>query len=166
MLEEPSTSVQKIRLKHSQKSSARSAKWMIHLSLLQWSPASQIPAFSQFDSLHVYIKKRLETLDTAKTTGPDTIPAIILKTCAPECAAPLAKLFQYSYNAGIYLAMWKISQVCLGHKKQDRSSPASYRPISLLSVIGKVMEDVKNSTIKQHLLNNNLLSDAQFGFCQ
>eukprot|EP00061_Rhincodon_typus_P005107 g24202.t1 len=27
------------------------------------------------------------------------------------------------------------------------------------------MEGVINSTIKQHLLSNNLLSDAQFGFC-
>eukprot|EP00061_Rhincodon_typus_P001215 g14048.t1 len=54
--------------------------------------------------------KRLETLDTAKSAGPDNILAIVLKTCAPELAAPLAKLFQYSYNTGIYPTMWKISQ--------------------------------------------------------
>eukprot|EP00061_Rhincodon_typus_P002846 g18636.t1 len=56
------------------------------------------------------IKKWLETLDTAKATGPDNIPAIVLKTCAPELATPLAKLFQYSYNTGINLTMWKIAQ--------------------------------------------------------
>ena len=51
-------------------------------------------------------------------------------------------------------------------QKQDKSNLAKYRPISLLSIISKVMEGVINSAIKQHLLSNNLLSDAQFGFRQ
>eukprot|EP00061_Rhincodon_typus_P011138 g35938.t1 len=93
-------------------------------------------------------------MDTVKTTGPDNIPAIVLKTCALELASPLAKLFQYSYNTGIYPIMWKIAQVCSVHKKQDESNPANYRPVSLLSIISKVMEGVTNSAIKQHLLSN------------
>eukprot|EP00061_Rhincodon_typus_P005860 g25873.t1 len=68
-----------------------------------------------------------------KAMGPDNILAIVLKTCAPERATPLAKLFQYSYNTGVDLTI-------------------------------KVIKDVINSTIKQHLLSNNLLSDAQFEF--
>eukprot|EP00061_Rhincodon_typus_P003735 g20853.t1 len=62
--------------------------------------------------------------------------------------------------------MWKIAQVCSVHKKQDKSKPANYRPISLLSIISKVMEGVTNSAIKQHLLGYNLLSDTQFGLRQ
>jgi len=38
--------------------------------------------------------------------------------------------------------------------------------VSLLSIISKVIEGIINSAIKQHLVSNNLLSDAQFGFCQ
>eukprot|EP00061_Rhincodon_typus_P002304 g17142.t1 len=87
-------------------------------------------------------------------------------TCAPELAAPLAKLFQYSYNAGIYLTMWKIFQICLVYKKQDHCNPVNYCPICLLSIISEMVEGVINSAIKQLLLGNNLLSDAQFGFCQ
>ncbi|XP_067850316.1 uncharacterized protein [Heptranchias perlo] len=68
------------------------------------------------------IKKRLSALDTAKAMGPDNIPAVVLKTCAPEPTAPLAKL--------------------------------------------KLMEGVIDSAIKRHLLTNNLLTDAQFGFRQ
>eukprot|EP00061_Rhincodon_typus_P001257 g14206.t1 len=98
--------------------------------------------------------------------GPDNILAIILRTCVPELVGPLTKLFQYSYNTGIYPTMWKIAHVCPVHKKQDKSDPANYRPIGLLSIISKVMEGVNNSAIKQHLLRNNLLSDAQFGFRQ
>eukprot|EP00061_Rhincodon_typus_P009277 g32658.t1 len=99
-------------------------------------------------------------------TGPVNIPAIVLKTCAPELAASPAKFFQYSYNTGTYPTMWKIAPICPIHKKQDKSNADNYRPIRPLSIISKVMEGVINSAIKQLLLSNNLLSDTQFGFCQ
>eukprot|EP00061_Rhincodon_typus_P018597 g47824.t1 len=82
-------------------------------------------------------KKRLETLDAANATGPDNIPAIALKTCAPELAA----LLQY----------WHLLdnvEDCPG--------------VSCT----KVTKGVINSAIKLHVLGNNLLSDAQFGFHQ
>eukprot|EP00061_Rhincodon_typus_P001796 g15807.t1 len=61
--------------------------------------------------------------------------------------------------------MWKIAQICPVHKKQDKPNSANYHSISLLLIISKVMEGVINSAIK-HLLSNNLLSGAQFGFCR
>eukprot|EP00061_Rhincodon_typus_P006216 g26614.t1 len=87
--------------------------------------------------------------------GPDNIRAIVLKTCVPELAAPLAKLFQYSYSTGIYPTMWKIAQVCPVHKKQDKSNPANYHSISLLLIISKAMDGVIKSAIKQHLFSND-----------
>eukprot|EP00061_Rhincodon_typus_P002490 g17705.t1 len=54
--------------------------------------------------------------------------------------------------------MGKIAQVYRVHKKQDKSN---YRPISLLLIISKVMEGVTDSAIEQHLLSNNLVSDAE-----
>eukprot|EP00061_Rhincodon_typus_P008269 g30734.t1 len=95
--------------------------------------------------------------------GPNNLPAIGLKTRAPELTAPLAKFFQCSSNTVIYLTMWKIAKVFSVHKKQGKFN---HRPISALSMISKVMEGVINNAIKQHLLSNNLLTDAQFGFCQ
>ena len=41
-------------------------------------------------------------LDTSKSKGPDGIPAIVLKTCAPELAPILNKLFQLSYTLGTF----------------------------------------------------------------
>ncbi|XP_067865050.1 transcription factor Sp4 isoform X3 [Heterodontus francisci] len=113
---QPGTSVQKTRLKHLHPSLARIAEWMIHLGLLR-SPASQMPVFSQSDSL-CDIKKLLKALGTVK--------AIVLKTCAPELSTPLAKLFQYSYNIGIYSAIWIIAQA------KGRTNPTW--PITALSV--------------------------------
>eukprot|EP00061_Rhincodon_typus_P018633 g47873.t1 len=93
--------------------------------------------------------------------GLDNIPAIVLEHKSSELASPLAKLLQYSYNTDIYPKMYKTAQVCPVYKKQDISNPANYCPISLLSIISKMMESVINNAIKQHLLSN-----ALFGFCQ
>eukprot|EP00061_Rhincodon_typus_P002508 g17742.t1 len=46
--------------------------------------------------------------------------------------------------------MWKFAQVWPVHKKQDKSNLTNYHPISLLSVISKVMEGVINSAVKGH----------------
>eukprot|EP00061_Rhincodon_typus_P013035 g39154.t1 len=71
---------------------------MINVSL-------QLSRFTSYD-----IKKQLKVLDTAKAMGHDNISAAVLKICAPELAVPVAKLFQYSYNTGIYLTVQKIEQ--------------------------------------------------------
>eukprot|EP00061_Rhincodon_typus_P016509 g44768.t1 len=80
---------------------------MIHLGFLQFSQHYRYQ--SSANLIHsTFIKKQLETLDTAKAMGPDNILAIVLKTCAPELAVPLAKLSQFSYNTGIYPTMRKL----------------------------------------------------------
>ena len=60
--------------------------------------------------------------------------------------------------------MWKIANVVPVHKKQSRSEMRNYRPVSLLSVLSKVMETSVNTSIMNHLEKENLLSSHQFGF--
>ena len=39
------------------------------------------------------------------------LPAIVLKSCAPELAPVLNKLFQLSYNLGIFPSSWKLAHI-------------------------------------------------------
>ena len=50
------------------------------------------------------------------------------------------------------------------HKKGDMSKVDNYRPISLCSVVCKLMESIINSQLLIHLETHKLLSDNQFGF--
>eukprot|EP00061_Rhincodon_typus_P017206 g45793.t1 len=52
--------------------------------------------------------------------GPDNILATVLKTCAPELAAPLNKLFQQSYNTDICPTMWKIVHLRFQHYSSNQ----------------------------------------------
>ena len=50
-------------------------------------------------------------LNTSKSNGPDGIPAIVLNSCALKLTPVLNKLFQLSYNLGIFLSSWKLAHV-------------------------------------------------------
>ena len=49
-------------------------------------------------------------------------------------------------------------------QKGDKSSPGNYRPVSLTSVLCKILEKVVREAIMTHLNNNNLLTDCQYAF--
>ena len=61
-------------------------------------------------------------------------------------------------------AQWKVANVIPYFKKGDKHSLSNYRPISLLSVLSKVMEKLINKSMWKHLENHKLISDRQFGF--
>ena len=59
---------------------------------------------------------------------------------------------------------WKLAEVTAVHKKGSKSDGGNYRPISLTSVCGKILESLVRDYIMKHLLHNNLLSNKQYGF--
>ena len=76
----------------------------------------------------------------------------------------MALLFQASLNQGKIPTVWKNANVSPIFKKGDRHKTANYRPISLTSIICKVLEHIIHSQVIHHLDNHGLLTDKQFGF--
>ena len=50
------------------------------------------------------------------------------------------------------------------YKKGAKNRAENYRPVSLTSVVCKIMEKIVKEAVMKHLLENNLLSSKQFGF--
>ena len=59
---------------------------------------------------------------------------------------------------------WKLAFVIVICKKGSKSIAENYRPISLTSVVCKLMETMIKKEIMDHLAQHNLLSPKQFGF--
>ena len=64
---------------------------------------------------------------------------------------------------------WHLASPCQArvtpvHKKKDRTDPANYRPISLLSVVSKILERVIAEQMTHHLEEHHLMSTRQYGF--
>ena len=107
---------------------------------------------------------KLKSLATSKATGPDGVPNFLLKMVAEGLAAPLAKLFNYSLEQGIFPNCWKTANVVPLYKKGEKSSPSSYRPVSLLSCASKIFEHCVADHLVEYLTSNQLISTKQSGF--
>ena len=77
---------------------------------------------------------------------------------------PLFLLFRKTLEYEQIPTAWKEGQIIPIFKKGDKSSVSNYRPVSLTSVISKVMETLVRDDIMDHLINEKLLADAQHGF--
>lgn len=110
------------------------------------------------------VRRALRSLDVRKSSGPDGIPAVVLKTCAPELSPPLTRLFALSYTTGCVPSSWKTALVHPIPKKGDRSDPSNYRPIAITSLLSKVMERLINTQLLRYLEGHQLISDRQYGF--
>ena len=101
----------------------------------------------------------LDCLDSSKAPGPDNIYPMVLEKCASELSPVLRRLFLLSYCSGIVPSSWKNANVQPIPKNGDASMWNNYRPISLVSVISKVMETIINKQLLSHLERNSLLPD-------
>ena len=50
------------------------------------------------------------------------------------------------------------------YKKGPKGDPGNYRPVSLTSIPGKLMESIIKDELMGHLLENNLIKETQHGF--
>ena len=125
------------------------------------SPFNDMPAI-KIGLEGVY--KILNRLQIHKATGPDKISCRILKEMAAEVAPILHLFFQASINQGILPTDWKTANVVPIFKKGDKSKAENYRPVSLTSVVCKMMEHIICSSIMEHLDRHKILHDAQHGF--
>lgn len=49
----------------------------------------------------------LRSLDVRIASGPDGVPAVVLKNCAPELSPVLTRLYRLSYSSGIVPKAWE-----------------------------------------------------------
>ena len=110
------------------------------------------------------VHKLLKGLKTFKATGPDSIPAYILKAAADQLAPILTGLYQTSLNSGQVPSDWKDAWIVPVFKKGDKHKPANYRPVSLTSITCKLLVHIVHSNVMTHFDRHNILKDNQYGF--
>ena len=121
-------------------------------------------SLTTFDTTEAEVRAALTELEEAKAVGPDGISPRVLRRCAEVLAPPLALIFRAILHDSKWPRAWKVSHVVPVHKKGSRSVTDNYRPVSLLSVVSKVLEGIIAARLTAHLESQHLLSTRQFGF--
>ena len=110
------------------------------------------------------VVKLLHSLKPNKASGPDAIPARILKDTAVEIAPILTVIFQQSLDTGTVPYDWTVANISPIYKKGDCSTPSNYRPVSVTSICSKLIEHIIFSQVMDHFDSHNILDDSQHGF--
>ena len=106
----------------------------------------------------------LKSLQTGKSVGPDAINNRLLKELSSALSDPLCDLFNYSLSTGKFPENWKQANITPIHKKDDPSDPSNYRPISLLSTVGKVLEKLVHKYVFNFIRDKGAITTLQSGF--
>ena len=130
---------------------------------------SIVPPPEQFSDLDICldegsVEKALARLQSDKSPGPDGVHPMLLKECAKFLANPVSKIFKKSLDSGKIPQDWKQADIAPIFKKGNRTDAANYRPVSLTSVVCKVMESLIKQQLVRHLESNNMISKHQHGF--
>lgn len=107
----------------------------------------------------------LSAINIKKAPGLDCIPNKALKNAPENVALIFAHITNAIFRLGHFPATWKEAKIILiGKRGEDPKLLPSYRPISLLSHSGKVVEKIIKARIQEFTDLNNIIPEEQFGF--
>ena len=87
-----------------------------------------------------FIGKYLSHFQTKKAAGLDGISPRLLRAATPAIVEPLAKIINLCLSNGTFPTSWKIAKVTPVFKAGDILNISNYRPISILTVLSKLLE--------------------------
>ena len=110
------------------------------------------------------VRNKLKQLKSCKSSGPDGFHPRIIKETIDSCTTHFRNIYKASLEQRKAVSDWKLQNISPIFKKGSKDDPGNYRPISLTSVPGKVLESIIVDKISEHLESNNLIKDSQHGF--
>ena len=110
------------------------------------------------------VLKAIKNLKINKSPGIDGIHPRVLKEIAEVISDPIALIYKKSLDESELPRQWKDAEITPIYKKEQRNLPKNYRPVSLTSIICKILEKLIVEEIINHIKTNKLHCEQQHGF--
>ena len=111
-----------------------------------------------------WVKSELKALKVDSATGPDLVPARILKACALALYAPLASLIRKMIANSSWPDAWRKHWLFPIFKKGATTNVGNYRGIHLTSILSKVCERVLLRSLRPFFEQVDAFGVSQFAF--
>ncbi|UZP43222.1 hypothetical protein NXS19_011038 [Fusarium pseudograminearum] len=111
------------------------------------------------------VKEAIKKIKIGKASGNDKVSTNSIKLASEQITPFLVRLFQACMDLCLVPDAFKdaITVILRKPDKDTYSSPKSWRPIALLSVIGKLYERILTDIMVAAAIKYNLLPDNQYG---
>ena len=110
------------------------------------------------------VASKINNMKENKSPGVDGLSPKILKETVEQISKPLAHVFNMSLQEGIVPLEWKEANIIPLFKKGSRNKSVNYRPVSLTSVICKLLETIIRDHMIDFLVKHKLINPSQHGF--
>jgi len=111
------------------------------------------------------LRRAIKETKKHSTPGDDNISYEMLQHLSKRSLSVLLLMYNKVWQDGVFPAVWRhsiIKPVLKSGKPQQKIS--SYRPISLTSVLGKIMEKIVTTRLSYYVEKKDLLTNVQTGF--
>ena len=110
------------------------------------------------------VKEQLGNLRVDKAPGPNHMQPRVFMEVAEQVSEMLTDIFNSSLESGQVLEDWRAANITPLFKKGSREELRNYRPVSLTSVVRKVLETLIRGQMRNHLNKYKLIKGSQHGF--
>ena len=106
----------------------------------------------------------INKLKPSHSCGCDKISSNSFKIIAKEVSPCITLIINQTLSSGIFPSKLKTAKVIHIYKKNDKILLKKYRPISILPVVSKIIENVMHNQMMDYFTSNKLFSYQQYGF--
>ena len=141
----------------------------------QLDTVTHLTAFSQSNPVNKPVTKSnkftclkvvsdfIKGIPNKTSAGPDSIPNTVIKKLPYSCLFKLTQIFNHCINNSYFPSSWKSATIIPIPKKTGILEPKEFRPISMTSNLGKILEDSVSKIIKAEM-GEGTIPWTQFGF--
>ena len=109
------------------------------------------------------VRVAINQLKNNKSAGIDNIKNEHIKSTSCQMIPTYTKLFNLVFDTAIIPECWSVGVIKPIYKKGDPELPQNYRPITILSCLGKLFTSVINNRLKEYAEQVELIESCQAG---
>ena len=136
-------------------------------ALLRWGPKT-----TNIKNMKLQPVGRLHTLNLIKKLGNSTshgmdgLDSITLKMIAEDITDPINHIVNLSIQTETFANKWKMGKIIpiFKGKGKDTNSPESYRPVSILPAISKIVEKTVQEQMTNHMKSEKLWNNDHYAY--